>query len=398
MFTVAGVAALAGMMLTAGPADAVLADRGRTGGYAAIGGSGSSYEYLYLSQWINDVQSQGLTVHYNPDGTPEGLINYINGHTVDFAGSDLPFRTTRDKLAQTTPQHVPWGFSYVPGVALGVAFMYHISVHGHLYRDLRLSGQTLMEIFTGQITNWDNPQITRETGTQLPDLPITPVIRADGSGVTYYFSRWMAHQFPGQWNAFCDTINPQITPPCGPTAFYPVFGHARAENGANNVADFITSSAGQGAIGYVESPYASFSSYPVLALGNAAGQYVRPGARNVHAALAAASIYDNPAAPDYLEENLNRVYTSTNPASYPLSAYSYIIVPRAGAKPTPPIFNAAAGKSLSAFLLYTLCTGQSQLGSAGIAALPSKIVDDGLQMLDKIPGHVPLPGTCPNTR
>jgi ABC-type phosphate transport system substrate-binding protein len=363
--------------------------------YVAIEGSGSSYDYLPISQWIRDVALEGLSVSYNPDGTNGGQLDYIQGGLVDFVGSDLAFRTTTDKLAGLPPQHVPWGFSYIPGVALGTAFMYHISVHGHLFRDLRLSGHTLMEIYTGQITNWDNPQITRDTGTQLPSLPIIPVIRSDGSGVNYFFTRWLAHEFPSQWNAFCDRVHPGIKPPCGPTEFYPQFGDAQAENGPASVADFITSSQGQGAIGYDETPYPLNARFPVLALLNAAGKYVRPTLRNVTTALTAALINENPHSADFLQENLDPVYAFKNPASYPLSGYSYLIVPRTGTK-LPPFFAAVpgAGDSLSTFLVYGLCTGQSQLPALGIAPLPANLVAGGLQQVKNIPGHGPVPARC----
>jgi hypothetical protein len=35
--------------------------------------------------------------------------------------------------------------------------------------------------------------------------------------------------------AFCEQVHPGITPPCGPTEFYPPVGRAKAENGTTNV-------------------------------------------------------------------------------------------------------------------------------------------------------------------
>ena len=55
-------------------------------------------------------------------------------------------------------------------MAGGIAFVYHLSAHGHQIRGLRLSARTLMEIFTGQLTNWDSPQITKDYGHRLPGL------------------------------------------------------------------------------------------------------------------------------------------------------------------------------------------------------------------------------------
>ena len=142
---------------------------------------------------------------------------------------------------------------------------------------MRLSPKTIMEIFTGQITNWDDKRITKDYGAQLPSIPITPVIRSDGSGATYFLTRWMSHLFPSQWNAFCTRSPTGITPPCGADRVLPAqLGQRKAENGSNNVATYITSSYGNGAIGYDEYAYALNSHYPVVKVLNPAGYYVLP--------------------------------------------------------------------------------------------------------------------------
>ena len=64
-------------------------------------------------------------------------------------------------------------------------------------RNLRLSGETLTKIFTNQITNWNDPAITKDNnGREFPSLPITPVVRSDGSGTTAQFTTWMDHEYP----------------------------------------------------------------------------------------------------------------------------------------------------------------------------------------------------------
>ena len=67
----------------------------------------------------------------------------------DFAGSDPPFRNGQDKLGGTGAEHPSQGYSYVPDTAGGTALIYHITVGGQLITNLRLSRQTIMEIFTG---------------------------------------------------------------------------------------------------------------------------------------------------------------------------------------------------------------------------------------------------------
>jgi len=357
--------------------------------HVAISGSGSSWSSIAIDQWAQHVRPAGIVVDYNPDGSAAGRIDYINNQDI-FAASDPPFRSGEDKLGGVGPEHSPYGYSYIPDVAGGTAFPYHITINGHLVTGLRLSPRTLMGIFTGKITNWDDPQITRDYGHSLPNLPIIPVVHAEGDGGTYFFTRWIAHIFPSQWNAFCDKVHPGLTPPCGPTEFYPPFGNARAENGSANVMNFLTSTFGNGSIGYVEYAYALASHLPVVKLRNPAGRYVLPTAANVTTALTQAVINERASSRNFLQQNLNRVYTYTNPASYPLASYSYLIVPREGT-PLPGNFTEAKGRTLSAFAVFALCGGQRFLNQLGYAPLPSGLVQGGLKQAAHIPGHGPIP-------
>src|SRR5499425_668092 len=261
--------------------------------YTSVSGSGSSWASVALDQWSSNVRQNGLVVNYNPDGSAAGRQDWINNQ-VDFTGSDPPFRNGQDELGGTGSENSgKYGFSYIPDTAGGTAFMYHIVVAGHLVTNLRLSPRTIMEIFTGQIRNWDDARITHDYGAQLPNLPITPVIRSDGSGATFFLTRWMAHMFPSQWDAFCRKVHPGIKLPCPQTEFYPLFGNAKSENGSNNVATYVTASYGNGAIGYDEYAYALNSHYPVVKVLNPAGYFVLPTASNVAVALTRAVINEN---------------------------------------------------------------------------------------------------------
>ena len=367
--------------------------------YVAISGSGSSWSAVALDQWQQDLRPDGIVINFNPDGSAAGRADYMANQD-DFAASDPAFRNGHDQLGGTSAEHPTQGYSYIPDTAGGTAFMYHITVAGHLITNLRLSGATIMKIFTGQITNWDDAQITHDYGAQLPNLPITPVIRSDGSGATYFFTRWMSHMFPAQWNAFCQKVHPGIQLPCGQTEFYPLFGNAKSENGSNNVATYITASYGNGAIGYDEYAYALNSHYPVVAMLNPAGYYVLPSASNVAVALTQAVINEDSSSPNFLQQNLDSVYTYTDPRSYPLSSYSYLIVPRIGTS-LPTNFTTAKGKTLSTFVNYFLCAGQRQVAALGYSPLPINLVRGGFIQSDHIPGHVPIPdqstlGGCDN--
>lgn len=387
-FAVAAIALIGAgpLVLTATPAAA------QARSYAAISGSGSTWAAVAINQWAQNLESHGIVVNYNPDGSAAGRADYIAAQ-IDFAASDVPFRNGRDPFAKGPPREiVPWGYSYIPDVAGGLAFMYHLSVHGQLIRNLRLSDSVVMKIFTGKITNWDNPAITRDYGKQLPDIAIIPVIDSEGSGDSYFLTRWLAHVFPPQWNAFCKKVSHgRVRPPCGPTEFYPGgWGASVQQNGSNNVATYISSRHGQGAIGYVEYAYALNAHWPVAKIRNPAGRYVLPSPGNVTLALKRAIINENPRSPEFLQQNLDHVYTDRATRSYPLSSYSYLIVPRGGTK-IPPDFTKGAGRTLSAYIDYLLCRGQRQAAELGYAPLPINLVKAGLRQVNHIPGHVRRP-------
>ena len=366
-----------GLVVASAPADA--------GGYVAVNGSGSSWASIAIDQWSTAVRPNGIVVNYNPDGSAQGRGDYMSNQD-DFTGSDPPFRNGRDQLGATNAENPSQGYSYIPDTAGGTAFIYHIEENGHLVQDLRLDPQTLFDIFTGQITNWDDKRITHIYGAQLPNLPITPVIRSDGSGATYFFTLWMSQVFPSEWNKFCERVHQGIHPPCGQTEFYPQFGNAKAENGSNNVMAYITAGYGNGSIGYDEYAYAINSHYPVVQLLNPDKYFVGPTASNVAVSLTKAIINENKNSPDFLQQDLHLLYSFKDPRDYPLSSYSYLIVPREHTQ-EPTNFTNPKGFTLSKWVNYVLCSGQAHLDTLGYSPLPKNLVQGGLIQNAKVPGN-----------
>jgi ABC-type phosphate transport system substrate-binding protein len=261
--------------------------------------------------------------------------------------------------------------------------------------NLRLSGATITKIFTGQITNWDNPAITRDYGRQLPSIPMTVVVHADGSGPSYWFTRWMWRQYTAQWQTFCARSGGPASH-CGPTEFYPVSAlpDGKSLNGSDLVANYIASPANNGAIGYDEYAYALDNNIPVVRVRNASGRYTLPTSSNVTISLEKATINQNPRDLTFLTQNLDDVYTDTNPSTYPLSSYSYLIIPRnkrvingVTYRP-PPIFNDSKGKTLTTWLRYALCAGQRMAPGLGYASLPVNLVEGAFKELNYVPGHI----------
>jgi ABC-type phosphate transport system substrate-binding protein len=381
-------------LLTFGPA----APAGATS-YVPITGAGSTYAYPALDQWAIDLEPQGLHINYTPNGSAQGREQYIEDQ-LDYAGSDIAFITNGDPdpFGGVDAGQVQFAYSYVPDVAGGLAFMYNIQVDGHKITNMRLSGQTLAEIFTGQITNWDNPAITRDYGAQLPSIPITVVTRSDGSGESYFLTNWMYHEYRSLWVNFC--VAHGGPPGCGtgPTELFPGQSAGfKALDGADTVSSYIASPLNNGAIGYAEDAYALEYHLPVVNVLNAAGYYVGPTASNVAIALEAADINEDQGSPDFLMQNLDSVYGDTDPRTYPLSSYSYLIVPRTSrtvdGHTYGPIsgFSNQKGVTLSTYINNILCGDQQTAANLGYSPLPEPMVVGGFLQDAYIPGAIRSP-------
>jgi phosphate transport system substrate-binding protein len=344
-----------------------------------ITGTGSTWSQNALDQWRKNVAANyGMTVNYSGVGSSAGRRDFIQG-TVDFAVSEIPFQSSPED--GSAPERPTTGFAYMPIVAGGTSFMYNLKIGGKRVTNLRLSGEVVTRIFTGSITNWNDPKIKADNpGLAMPNKPIVPVVRSDGSGSTAQFTLWMSKQYSSLWNSFCTSVHRPS--PCGLTSQFPTFGNAKAQNGSLGVAGYVSQDYGEGAITYVEYSYALKSGFPVAKVLNKAGYYVEPTSQSVAVALLKAQINTNSSSPDYLTQILDGVYNNADKRTYPLSSYSYMIVPTQVAG----IFTTAKGKTLGAFANYMLCEGQQQAAALGYSPLPMNLVLAGFDQIKRIPG------------
>jgi phosphate transport system substrate-binding protein len=349
------------------------------GSHQLIEGSGSSWATNALNVWIAGVTANGLKVVFTSTGSAQGRKDFGNS-TTDFAVSDIGYQghdpQTGDvdvpcKLGSTSDCR---DYAYLPIVAGGTAFPYHIEQGGQLVRNLRLSGETLAKIFTGQITNWNDEQIKKDNnGRVLPSLPIIPVSHAEGSGSSAQFTTYLDSMYPSIWRGY--TGKP------GETEYFPVSSNGVQQTGSDGVINFITSAAANGAIGYDEYSYALAKNYPVAKVENAAGYFTLPTQFNVAVALTKAQINEDKSSPDYLLQKLDEVYRYTDPRTYPMSSYSYMIIPTAS---DDSRMNTAKRQTLADFIYYSVCQGQAQVGPVGYSPLPLNLVQASFDQVGKL--------------
>jgi phosphate transport system substrate-binding protein len=350
--------------------------------YQRISGEGSSWAANFIDAARVNVKQFGITVDYNPSGSSAGRKNFLNG-TVDFAASDIPFQfQPEDGSAPENP--APGSYAYMPVVAGGTALMYNLNINGQRVTNLRLSGENVVKLFTGVITQWNDPAIQADNpGLTLPARAVVPVVRSDGSGSTAQFTKWMIAQHGGLWNDYCQRAKGGRG--CGETSFYPTIPGMIAQSGDLGVAGYVSQGFAEGAIGYVNYSYALGVQFPVAKVLNKAGYYTEPTPENVAVSLLQARINNDASNPAvYLTQQLDGVYNDADPRNYPLSSYSYFILPTKVAGQ----FNEAKGRTLSTFAYYTMCQAQQQSASLGYSPMPINLVEASFEQIRKIPGAV----------
>jgi ABC-type phosphate transport system substrate-binding protein len=357
--------------------------------YTAISGAGSTWSANAIDDWDTDVAQFCMVVNYSPVGSTSGRTDFANG-TTDWGASEIPYGIQDGNYYDPPPTR---GYAYMPDTAGGTVFMYNLKIGNTRVTNLRLSGAAIAGIFTGQITNWDDTTIQQDNpGLTMPNLPIVPVVRSDGSGATAEFTQWMIATEGADWTKYCGLVGKS---PCTQTSAYPVLANSRmvGQAGDLGVSGYVGQAQADGAIGYVEYSYALETGFPVALVLNAAGYYTEPTADNVAVSLLKAQIVgcnsdtgacSNPTNnPLYLTQNLSQVYTDTDPRTYELSSYSYMILPT---DLTSPMTD-AKGYTIGAFGSYLLCEGQVPLDALGYSSLPINLVEAGFTQLERIPGN-----------
>ncbi len=363
---------------------------------ARVNGQGSSYVALAMQQWVADAQTQGLQVNYLPTGSPAGLTSFGQS-LADFAGTEAEFSALASPTAGDGR-----GYQYIPDVAGAVAIMYHVQDSAGRNVDyLHLSRRTVARIFTGDISNWNDPAISADNkGLVLPDHAINVVYRGGQSGTTglFYdfvqnvasdiFSPWAAKNgFPTSVRIIQLDSSPQFVP------------KSQAFQGSDQIAQFIGSGQGLWSIGYDEFGYAKTYDVPAAWIENAGGQWILPYAENISAALEGAAL-----RPD-LSQELSGVYNSTNPMAYPISAYSYVVTQctSSGDRPTckGPYSNGGVTETMATWLRYIACDGQVNMARIGYSPLPpnlSQEIANSIARLTGKPAEQLDAGNCANPR
>lgn len=345
--------------------------------YPSISGDGSTWAGNAMNDWTTAVKAQGVTVDFNPDGSSLGRSNFAQDLS-DFAVSEIPY--TGDTADPQDTARPSFSYGLFPVVAGGTSFMYNLQVNGKRLTTLKLDQPTLAGIFSGQITQWNDARIkATNPGVALPAQRITVVVRSEGSGATAQFTLWMKRQFHSDYAALCKKTGCNAN---NATSYFPYQGLSNfvAQSGSNGVTTYVANT--PYTIGYDEYSYALGVGFPVAQIKNAAGYYTIPTDTAVAVALTQAKINTDKKSLNYLSQDLSNVYEYKDPRTYPISAYSYMIVPTQ----LHGNFDKGKGSTLAYYSTFNLCEGQRTMGALGYSPLPMNLVLAAMDQVKRIPG------------
>ncbi|WVN41301.1 phosphate ABC transporter substrate-binding protein PstS [beta proteobacterium MWH-UniP1] len=238
---------------------------------ANITGAGATFPYPIYAKWAEAYKkTTNVGLNYQSIGSSGG-IRQIRAKTVTFGGTDAPVSgADLDKD----------GMIQFPTVLGGVVPV--INLDGFKPGELRVTGEVLAEMFSGDIAKWNDPKIAKlNPGKKLPDQAITVVHRADGSGTTFIFTDYL-NEVSKLWK---DKVGK------GAAVKWPA---ASSVGGKGNEGVAANVSRVKGAIGYVEYAYAKKNKIPHLQLQNRGNQFVNPDDDTFAAAAAGADWFSVP--------------------------------------------------------------------------------------------------------
>ncbi|MDQ1458482.1 MAG: phosphate transport system substrate-binding protein, partial [Actinomycetota bacterium] len=310
-----------------------------------LNGSGSTFQKTFDQVAIQAFQSanSGITVNYAGGGSGKGKTD-LQTKTVDFAGTDSLVKTA------DLSKYQGGNILYFPTVAAPITVSYKVSG----VDSLQLSASTIAKIFSGQVTKWNDPAIAGDNGNAtLPATDIVAVHRADASGTTSNFTKYLAAAGGSDWTLGSgDTVN------------WP--SNSQAGQGNQGVAQAV--SATNGAIGYVDFADALGAKLKFASIKNSAGSNVTASLAGAAAAVASATIKD-----DLTYSPIN----ASGADAYPITAPTWIIVYENQTDKTK-------GTALKSFLSFVLNDGQALAESANYAKLPTELQQRAIAQLTKL--------------
>lgn len=160
----------------------------------SVAGEGASSMLVAQQAWMGSFMNdnQGVQLTYPGNGSGSGRDAIVGGQA-SWAGADSPFSTEDNVAGAFGACSEDSAVIEVPVYISPIAVPYNLDD----VDELNLDNETLANIFTGNITSWDDPAIAElNPDADLPSQGITVIHRSDESGTTGNFSDYLAEVAP----------------------------------------------------------------------------------------------------------------------------------------------------------------------------------------------------------
>jgi phosphate transport system substrate-binding protein len=312
-----------------------------------LNGSGSTFQKAFNDEAIAQLPdtSPDLTVNYAGGGSGAGKTQLAsNPPDYAFSGTDSTVKPEDLPTFQGGP------ILYFPTVVAPITVSYNLSG----VSELNLSPEALAKIFQTDITTWNDPAIAADNpDASLPSTPIVVARRAEASGTTSNFTKFLDNAAQGTW-----TLGSTDSPS------WPA--NTQAGQGNTGVAQIVKDTTG--AIGYVDFSDANATGLSTASVKNKAGEFVAPSLEAASAAVANTTIN-----PDLTYNPIN----APGADSYPITSPTWIIL-----YSTQP--NDGMVLAQQCWLNFLLTSGQGFAESVDYAPLPSSLQSQAVAQLSKI--------------
>ena len=316
---------------------------------ATLDASGATFPQAFYEEQIAAFKeaASGVTINYGGGGSGKGRQDLAD-QVVDWAGSDGVIKP------EDLPKFKGGDVLYFPTVLAPITLSYKLDG----VDKLQLTPAVVAKIFQRQITNWNDPAIAADNpDAKLPDQAITVAVRADGSGTTENFTKFLDAAVgtggDGTW-----------TLKSGSTVQWPA--DVQAGQGNSGVAQIISSP--PGAIGYVDLSDAKAANLQFANVQNKAGKFIEP-------TLEATS-----AAAENIEVKPDLTFFTgwaDGDASYPIAAQTWILAYKNQT-------DKAKGEATKAWINYVLTDGQDAANAIDFAQLPDTLKEKAIAQLDQL--------------
>lgn len=299
-------------------------------------GAGATFPYPVYKKWFTNyrLENPSLEITYDPVGSEAGVRRLLAGD-VDFGASDSP-----EAIHQIAPGKEA-NYLLFPSVTGAVVPIVNLPGFSG---DLAFTPEALAAIYLGKVRKWNDPLLKRTNrGAPLPDLDITVVHRADGSGTTYAWTDFLSRTVP-EWKAQVgSSLDPQW--PAG-----------RAATGNDGVGSLVKELGGS--IGYVELIYALQHHLSFAKVRNRNGEFVSASLESIARAADQAAMSD-----DFRVS----IVDPPGAGAYPIASFTWLVVPA-------HIADEGKRAAITGFLKWMLGPGQMQAAALGYLALPGDLV------------------------